>query len=133
MASVWKKDRPNARGKTRSTVYFRHPQTGEQISDGTYLSKIAAERVRQLAACLDDPDFTNPRLGREPFRVYAEQWFAARPVMASTKKIRSYLDSQLLPAFGAVPLNDIDRYLVQAWVDRLVEPDDPDARPYAAE
>ncbi len=133
MASVWKKDRPNARGQIRSTVYFRHPQTGEQLSDGTYPSKIAAERMRQLAASLDDPDFTNPRLGREPFRVYAEQWFAARPVMSSTKKIRSYLDSQLLPAFGAVPLKDIDRFLVQAWVDRLVEPDDPDARPYAAE
>lgn len=133
MASAWKRDRPNARGHIRSTVYFRHPQTGAQVTDGTYPLKIATERVRKLAASLDDPEFTNPRLGREPLRVYAEHWFAARPVMASTRKIRSYLDSQLLPAFGAVPLKDIDRFLVQEWVERLMDPEDPDARPAAAE
>lgn len=72
----------------------------------------------------DDPDFTNPKLGPEPFRLYDEKWLAARPVMASTKKVRSYLDSQLLPAFGDVPLKDVDRFVVQQWVETLVDPED---------
>ncbi|MBK5308313.1 MAG: site-specific integrase [Frankiaceae bacterium] len=133
MASAWQKDRANARGQVRGTVYFRDRDTGETITDGTYPKKIAGERVRTLLTQLDDPGFTNPKLGREPFRIYAEKWFAARPVMASTKKVRSYLDSQLLPAFGDIPLMRIDRFLVQEWVERLVDPDDPDAKPYAPE
>ena len=44
--------------------------------------------------------------------------------MASTKKVRSYLDSQLLPAFGDVPLKDVDRFVVQQWVETLVDPED---------
>ncbi len=133
MASVYKIDRTNGRGQTRSTVYFRNPATGGKVCDGTYPKKIAGERVRLLLTQLDDPDFTNPKLGREPCRVYAEKWFAARPVMASTKKIRSYLDAQLLSAFGDVPLSRIDRFLVQEWIEGLVDPDDPDARTYAPE
>jgi integrase len=133
MASAYKIDRTNGRGQTRSTVYFRDPDTGEKVCDGTYPKKIADERVRALLTQLGDPDFTNPKLGREPFRVYAEKWFAARPVISSTKKVRSYLDSQLLPAFGDIPLKDIDRFVVQEWVERLVDPEDPDARLYAAE
>ena len=133
MASAWQKDRTNARGQVRSTVYFRERNTGATVTDGTYPKKIATERVRALLTQLDDPGFTNPKLGREPFRVYAEKWFAARPVMASTPKIRSYLDSQLLPAFGDVPLARIDRFLVQEWIEGLVDPEDPDARVYAPE
>lgn len=133
MASVYKIDRTNGRGQTRSTVYFRNPATGGKVCDGTYPKKIAGERVRLLLTQLDDPDFTNPKLGREPFRVYAEKWFASRPMIGSTKKVRSYLDSQLLPAFGHIPLKDIDRFVVQEWVERLVDPEDPDARLYAAE
>jgi len=133
MASAYKIDRTNRRGQTRSTVYFREPDTGEKVCDGTYPSKIADERVRTLLTQLDEPDFTNPKLGREPFRVYAEKWFSARPVIGSTKKVRSYLDSQLLPAFGQIPLKDIDRFVVQEWVENLSDPEDPDARLYAAE
>ena len=133
MASAWQKDRTNSRGQVRSTVCFRERDTGETVTDGTYPKKIATERVRTLLTQLDDPGFTNPKLGREPFRVYAEKWFAARPVMASTKKIRSYLDAQLLPAFGDIPLSRIDRFLVQEWVEGLVDPNDPDARTYAPE
>ncbi len=133
MASSWQRDRLNARRQVRSTVYFRDPETGRTCVDGTYPKKIAAERVRELLTQLDHASFTNPQLGRQPFRVYAELWFAARPVIASTKKIRSYLDSQLLPAFGDIPLASIDRFVVQEWVERLVDPEDADARPYAAE
>ena len=79
MASAWQKDRPNARGQLRSTVYFRDRDTGETVTDGTYPKKIAAERVRALLTRLDDPGFNNPKQGREPFRVFAEKWFAARP------------------------------------------------------
>ena len=88
----------------------------------TYPKKIATERVRALLTQLDDPGFTNPRLGRESFRVYAEKWFAAQPVMASTKQVRSYLDAQLLPAFGDVPLTRIDRFLVQEWIEGPLDP-----------
>lgn len=70
------------------------------------------------------PGIHQPKLGREPFRLHDEKWFAARPVMASTKKVRSYLDSQLLPAFGDVPLKDVDRFVVQQWVETLVDPED---------
>ena len=129
MASADKIDRRNACGQIRSTVYFRHPQTGARVCDGTYPKKIGEERVRRLLAELENPSFINPKLGRQPFRVYAEKWFANRGVMASTKKIRSYLDSQLLPAFADVPLKDIDRFLVQEWIERLVDPQDPDAHP----
>ena len=100
MANVWKRDRTNAKGLTRSTVVFRHPVTGEQITHGTYPKKIADEWVRKLQVTLEDPDFIDPRLGGQPFKVYAEKWFAARGLQPSTKKVRSYLDSQLLPAFG---------------------------------
>ena len=48
--------------------------------------------------------------------------------MALTPKIRLYLDSQLLPALGDVPLARIDRFLVQEWIEGLVDPDDLDAR-----
>lgn len=133
MASAWQKDRTNARGQIRGTVYFRDRDTGETVTDGTYPKKIAAERVRALLTQLDDPGFTNPKLGREPFRLYAEKWFAARPLMSSTKKIRSYLDVHLLPAFGDVPLCRIDRFLVQEWVESLADPEDTDAKTYAPE
>ena len=132
MANVWKRDRVNARGLMRSTVVFRHPVTGEQITHGTYPKKIADEWVRRLQVTIDDPGFVDPRLGREPFKTYAEKWFQARGLQPSTKKVRSYLDSQLLPAFGEVQLSTITRFTVQDWVDGLVEPAD-DGRSYSAE
>ncbi|MCW2598495.1 MAG: hypothetical protein JWM02_324 [Frankiales bacterium] len=57
--------------------------TGDTVTDGSYPKKIATERVRALLTTLDDPGFTHPKLSREPFRVHAEKWFAAQPVMAS--------------------------------------------------
>lgn len=45
MASACKIDRINARGQIRSTVYFRHPQTGVRVCDGTYPKKVGDERV----------------------------------------------------------------------------------------
>ncbi len=67
MASAWQKNRTNSRGQVRSTVYFRERDTGATATDGTY-PKIATERVRALLTRLDDPGFTNPKLGREPPR-----------------------------------------------------------------
>lgn len=133
MASAWKIDRTTSRGTVRSTVQYRDPDTGEKVTDGTYTVKAAEKRVAELLVKLDDIDFTRPKLGKRPFKEYAELWFANRPTMASTKKIRSYLDSQLIPAFGNVRLIDIDRYLVQEWVDSLSDPEDPDATSYSPE
>lgn len=87
---------------------------------------------RRLLAQLEDPDFIDPSLGKEAFQAYAEKWFAARGLQPSTKKVRSYLDSQLLPAFGEIQLSTITRFTVQDWVDGVVEPPD-DGRSYSAE
>ena len=133
MASAWSKDRTNARGQVRSTVYFRDPKTGEQICDGTYTSKIGKARVGLLLLTIDDPAFITPKLGRQPFKVYVERWFAQGGKAFATTEVRSYLDDQLLPAFGEVPLKDIDRFLVQEWINRLVNSHDPDNGPDSAE
>lgn len=133
MASAWSVERTNDTGTVRGTVQYRHPITGEKITVGTFMKKVADNKVAELRVRLEDPDFINPKLGKQPFREYAEKWFAARGTMDSTKKVRSYLDSQLLPVFGNVPLNQIDRIMVQDWVESLLDPpeteDDDDAKP----
>ena len=103
-------------------VAFRHPVTGEQ-SPRRLPEEDRGQMGPQTPGHHRRPGLSSiPGWVGSPFKTYAEKWFHARGLQPSTKKVGSYLDSQLLPAFGDVPLKDVDRFVVQQWVETLVDP-----------
>jgi len=62
----------------------------------------------------------DPRSARQPFGPYAQRWFAARVVEATTQATdRGRMDRHVLPAWQGHPINGITHSGVQAWVKRL--------------
>ncbi len=114
MASVEKQ--PNGRYKVR----YRTPE-GEERAARFDLMREAREFVNKLEADKSRGRFVDPRAGRIPFADFAAGVYAARLHLrpATRSRDESYLCNHLLPAFGSLPLAQIDRKDVQTWVRAL--------------
>lgn len=76
-----------------------------EISRGVWVSPIEAEAAAQRA-----------RAARQTFGNYAEPWLSARDLKPRTRMLyRAILDRDLLPTFGATPLDEILPATVREW------------------
>ena len=84
--------------------------------------KADAERFRSTTEVeLGVGDWVDPRRGRITLREWVEQWWATTVDLRPSSRARdeAYLRSQILPAFGDLPLAAIDHLAIRAWVADL--------------
>ncbi|MEP7740233.1 site-specific integrase [Nocardioides sp. 31GB23] len=103
------------------TCKATHPGhiTFERAKDAdAWLATVRAAIVQERYACpAKQPAATDPDdRAAQPFAEYADAWLAARTLRERTRLLyRSILDRELVPAFGATPLEQITRAQVRQW------------------
>jgi integrase len=118
VASVEKRTR---NGRTTYRVRYRDP-AGRQRSkvfdrkidaDGWLTDNEHAKRHRA---------WVDPAAGRERFSEWAERWYATTAALRPTTRrdYRVLLDNQVLPAFAAARLADLDALAVREWLAGLI-------------
>ncbi len=109
---------PSGRWQAR----YRDPAGRQHTAPVTFATK--AEASRYLATVETDVlrgEWIDHRLGRIQFDRWVRQWQETTVNLRPSTRARdeSYLRSMILPAFGPVPLSDIDHLFVRAWVADL--------------
>lgn len=119
MASV--KRRETTRGGPRYDVRYRTP--GGQVRTKTFRIRKDADRFSNtVEADKLRGAWIDPSSSRLAFREYAGEWQASRVHRPSTAiQVESYLQRQILPAFGDKPIGGIRTTDVQAFVKRLTD------------
>jgi integrase len=100
----------------------RFPKGGGTYRSRNFDRKGDADRwLRELNLARDRGEWVDPRRGKTPFGEVAEDWFTTRDGLAESTKARdrSYLDSLILPAFGAVPIGQITAEHIEDWMGGL--------------
>lgn len=112
-----KKGKPTGRYQARIPV--RKDGRTVQQSIGTFATRreaIDAQNI-ELAKLRTGSGFVDAASRKTTVKVYAEQWYALR--RAPSRKVRSFLDARIIPAFGDVRLEDVTTMAVQRWVNDL--------------
>jgi hypothetical protein len=111
MGSVRK--RPSGRWEAR---WYGHD--GLQQSRNFTTMAEATRWVRKEEGRVVTGHGTDHRLGRTPFAVVAEEWFATDPGGKERTRIgyRSLLDNHVLPYFGDMPVNRISKTTVRQFL-----------------
>jgi integrase len=112
--------RPLKNGRRAYDVELRRPD-GSKYGK-TFRSRREAESWQaQQNADRSRNGWLDPTAGRVLFRDYAKEWLASRAHLRprTLELYRSELKCHLLPAFGNVPLNKMNKRTVRAWYARL--------------
>jgi integrase len=118
MASVEKRQR---NGKTSYSVRYRDPAGRSRRK--VFARKVDADRwLAENEAAKLRGAWVDPAAGRERFGEWAERWYATTAALRPTTRrdYRVLLDNQVLPAFAAARLADLDALAVREWLAGLV-------------
>jgi integrase len=118
VASIEKRTRA---GKVSYSVRYRSP-------DGRSRRKVFARKVDAESwlhaneTAKQERRWIDPSAGRERFGEWAERWYATTAALRPTTRrdYRVLLDRQVLPAFAAARLADLDALAVREWLAGLV-------------
>lgn len=115
MANIAK--RPNGKWRAR----YRDDSGKEHARH--FAKKIDAQRwLDEISASVVTGQYVDPKAGRETFKVYAEQWRAAKPHRPGTAKaVEQHLRCYAYPVFGKRALSSIRSSDVQSWVTGLTK------------
>jgi integrase len=105
------------RGEGRWKARYRGPD-GKEYSR-TFKTKTAAQKwVNKAEVAKQEGTWIDPRRGKMHFEELAKDVLDSRLNLrpATMAKYGSYLRRHLLPRFGNIPINMIDRRMVQDWV-----------------
>lgn len=103
-------------------VRYRVPD-GRELSR-TFRRKIDADRfLATVEADMARGDWVDPTLGRITLDEWSQRWLAGkRRIKPKTRAgYESLLSSRVLPAFGHLAINRIDRDGVEAWVTDMLD------------
>jgi integrase len=105
-----------------------YDKTGKQRSESVPTRARADLRVAELSSALLTGTYTDPVVAKVKFAEVAEKWLESRTrIKPSTWwKYRGLLDNHVLPEWGNVALNAIEREDVALWVARLLKPTEED-------
>ncbi|MCL1595495.1 MAG: tyrosine-type recombinase/integrase [Actinomycetia bacterium] len=115
MASIRRHPRSN-----RWQVRYRDPG-GHQRSKN-FTRRVDAEKFKAtVVADVVRNEWIDPQAGMTSFRVYAQRWMMLRGNLARSTRDRdqSYLNSLILPTFGALAVSSIKTSVVREWVFTL--------------
>jgi hypothetical protein len=118
MASIEKRTRD---GRVSYSVRFRDPAGHSRRK--VYTRKADAARwLAENEAAPQPGAWVDPAAGRERFGEWAERWYATTAALRPTTRrdCRVLLDNQVLPAFAAARLADLDALAVREWLAGLV-------------
>ncbi|MBA2311821.1 MAG: hypothetical protein H0V97_03365 [Actinobacteria bacterium] len=109
------------RAEKRYRVRYRDPAGRERSKTFHRLSE-----ARRFRATVEDELglglWVDPRAGKTLLKEFASLMERRLNLRSSTsERIAGFMRRQILPAFGSLPLNKIDRPSVQMWVDDLTE------------
>jgi len=112
------------RRETRSVwrVRYRTP-SGRELSK-TFIKKVDAEKfLATVEADMARGDWVDPTLGRVTLDEWSQRWLASkRRIKPKTRAgYESLLSSRILPTFGDLAINRIDRESVEAWVTDMLD------------
>lgn len=114
---AWAEKLPS--GRYRGGYRDRHgklrylPETYSQPAEAKRQASLKEDEVRRRASY-------RHRAGKITWREWAATWWPTRKVEASTLQPDTYRrDKHLLPRWGDIPLEDIERDHVQEWVNEL--------------
>ena len=118
MASIEKRTR---NGRTTYRVRYRDP-ADHQRSKVFALRRDADNWLHANETAKGEHRWVDPAAGRERFGEWAERWYAATAALRPTTRrdYRVLLDNQVLPAFAAARLADLDALAVREWLAGLV-------------
>jgi integrase len=118
MASIQKRVR---NGRTTYRVHYRDP-AGRQRSKVFRLKVDANDWLHANETAKGERRWVDPAAGRERFGEWAERWYATTAALRPTTRrdYRVLLDNQVLPAFAAARLADLDALAVREWLAGLV-------------
>jgi integrase len=119
VASIQKRVR---NGKISYRVRYRDP-TGRQRSK-VFARKVDADNwLHANETAKQERRWVDPAAGRERFGEWAERWYATTAALRPTTRrdYRVLLDRQVLPAFAAARLADLDALAVREWLAGLVD------------
>jgi integrase len=113
------------RDRDKGTVYrvrYRTP-TGRELSK-TFRRKVDAQKfLATVEADMARGDWVDPTLGNVTLDEWSERWLASkRRIKPKTRAgYESLLSARILPAFGDLAINKIDREGVEAWVSDMLD------------
>jgi integrase len=103
-------------------VRYRSP-SGRELSK-TFRKKGDAEKfLVTVEADIARGDWVDPTLGKVTLEEWSKQWLAGkRRIKPKTRAgYESLLKARILPEFGNLPINKIDREGVEAWVTGMLD------------
>jgi integrase len=118
VASIEKRVRA---GKTTYRVRYRDPAGGQRSK--VFARKVDADRwLHANETAKQDRRWVDPAAGRERFGEWAERWYAATAALRPSTRhdYRALLDNQVLPAFAAARLADLDALAVREWLAGMI-------------
>lgn len=105
-----------ASGKVQARYYL---PTGEQVTAGTFdREDQAQDRLDEIEVDLRRGAHWDGRKGKTKFRDFMQRYMERRQKFASPGELannRSYLNVHLLPAFGHVPMEQLDEETIDRW------------------
>jgi hypothetical protein len=114
---AWVKKRGN-----RYHVQYRDDDGMVQAAS-THVRKLDADRaLRDLQVNVDKVAGFDPKSGSLPVNEWSTQWLSTRHDI-KPKTLAGYeslLQSRILPAFGAIPVNKLTPGMVDGWVSAMV-------------
>lgn len=123
MAHVQKRERAGTDGRVKISWRARYRDPTGREHSRSFSRKVDAERwLASIESAKTHGDWIDPAVGRTLFREWAKQWLdGKRRIKPKTRDTyASLLRAHILPAFGPVPLNRIQRADVERWVSGLV-------------
>jgi integrase len=118
MASIEKRTR---NGRVSYSVRYRDPAGHSRRK--VFTRKADATRwLAENEAARNRGAWVDPAAGRERLGEWAERWYATTAALRPTTRrdYRVLLDNQVLPAFAAARLADLDALAVREWLAGLV-------------
>jgi integrase len=118
VASIEKRIRA---GKVSYSVRYRDPAGRSRRK--IFARKVDAESwLHANETAKGERRWVDPAAGRERFGEWAERWYATTAALRPTTRrdYRVLLDNQVLPAFAATRLADLDALAVREWLAGLV-------------
>jgi integrase len=108
-------------GRTTYRVRYRDP-AGRQRSKVFRLKVDVNDWLHANETAKGERRWVDPAAGRERFGEWAERWYATTAALRPTTRrdYRVLLDNQVLPAFAAARLADLDALAVREWLAGLV-------------
>lgn len=106
-------------GKYQARIYVRRGGGVAREAVGTYATRKEAIKAAADAQHAYDKGvgYVDPEHKKLTVEEWANQWYALRS--RPNRKVRSFLDAQIIPHFGAWRLSDVTSLAVQQWVNQL--------------